>query len=198
MKTYILFVALLFSCSSFGESYQVTFQKGKYEILRANKPVSPPIESGDLVKVSKGGILVIRNSKEVHKIMGDTVIKPFQDKEESVIGLVKGAIISQVTKQKFKIKTKNAAMGVRGTQFFVSANESDVWMCVQEGVVAVEKGKTVVEVPAGKGVFVDKKDVSKPAAFAWTKKINWKMDPKEGELDHKINLNYDVLENFYD
>ncbi len=88
---------------------------------------------------------------------------------------------------------------MRGTQFFVSATEGkDAWMCVQEGTVNVSQKKKTVDVPAGKGVFAGATEICKPQAYAWTKGINWKMDPKEGQLDHKINLKYDLLENFYD
>jgi ferric-dicitrate binding protein FerR (iron transport regulator) len=122
-----------------------------------------------------------------------------ETKEGTLIELKKGAIVSKVVKKPFRVKTRFATFGVRGTQFFTSTSgDNDAWMCVKEGFVVVTKDKKKVEVPAGKGVFTDKKDISKPAAFAWTRKINWKMDASEGDLDHKVNLDYDILENFYD
>ncbi|MFP5384681.1 MAG: FecR domain-containing protein [Bacteriovoracia bacterium] len=198
MKTFLLFLSLI-SLSSIADTYEVAYQKGKVEIFRNKKLVSPPVMSGDLIKVHRPGLLVLKSSQETLKIMHDTVIRPRETKEGTIIDLVKGGIVSLVKKKSFKIKTRAVSMGVRGTQFFVQATgKDDVWMCVNEGVVNVLKNKKSVDVPAGKGVFVDQKEISKPAAFAWTKKINWKMNPDQGELDHKINLNYDILENFYD
>lgn len=200
MKKIFILVLLLSSFSLLAETYyEITYQKGKVEVTRDGKVVAPPIKVGDRIKVAKGGLLVLKGQGEVLKLMGDTVIKASITKEGTLIDLVKGAVVSLITKKSFHIRTKNAVFAVRGTQFFVSASEDkDAWMCVQEGVVNVAKKSKTVDVPAGKGVFVDAKEISKPQAYAWTKKINWKMDPKEGQLDHKLNLKYDLLENFYD
>lgn len=179
------------------ETYTVAYQKGTFEILRNNKKVDPPVQSGDVIKVHKGSLVVLKSPQEVLKIMHDTVIRPQETKDGSVIDLIKGSIVSKVTKKSFQVRSRYTTMGVRGTQFFVSASGEDLWMCVEEGVVNVQKKNESVDVPAGKGVFIGK-TVSKPEAYAWTKGINWKMEASDGNLDHKINLNYDVLENFYD
>lgn len=194
---------LLFLFSSFplwsDAYYEITFQKGNIEILRDGKLVSPPVMVGDRVKVSKGGLLVLKGQGEVIKLMGDTVISPMATKEGTLIDLVKGAVVSFITKKAFHVRSKGTVFAVRGTQFFVSAGEGkDSWMCVQEGIVNVRKKSKTIDVPAGKGVFVDEIEISKPRAYAWTKGINWKMDPGLGELDHKLNFTYDMLENIYD
>ena len=188
------------SFSLFGNTYyEISYQKGTVEIARQGENVSPPIKVGDRIKVSKGGLLVLKGQGEIIKLMGDTIIRPTITKEGTLIDLIKGAVVSLITKKTFQVRTKSTVFGVRGTQFFVSASEGqDAWMCVQEGVVNVTKKLNSVDVPAGKGVFVSDNEISKPQSYAWTKGINWKMDPKEGQLDHKLNLNYDLLESFYD
>lgn len=198
MKTFLLL--FLFVPLAIADSYEIAYRKGKVEIFRNKKPVTTgPVLPGDVIKVHKRSLLVLKSPQEVLKIMHDTIITPRETKEGTLIDLVKGAMVSKVTKKKFKVRTKNTVMGVRGTQFFVAISGSDdAWMCVNEGTVVVQKKGKAVAVPAGKGVFVDQKDISKPAAFAWTKKINWKMDSSEGELDHNVNLSYDVLDSFYD
>lgn len=199
MKYLCFCFALVLSTSSFADTYQVFFQKGKVEIFRNKKLSGPPVIPGDVIKVHRGGLLVLKSPQETLKIMHDTVITPREDKDGTIIEMVRGAVVAQVTKKNFKIKTRGSSFGVRGTQFFVQVNgPDDQWMCVNEGVVNVTSSSKSIDVPAGKGVFVDKKSISKPQAYKWTKGINWKMDAKEGNLDHKINLNYDVLENFYD
>ncbi len=200
MKTIIIILLWVISFPLLADAYyEVTYQRGKVEITRKGKLVSPPIMVGDRIQVAKGGLLVLKGQGEVIKLMGDTIITPVETKEGSLFNLVKGAVVSLVTKKTFQVRTKSTAFAVRGTQFFVSAGDGqDAWMCVQEGVVNVTKDSKSVNVPAGKGVFVDAKEISKPQSYAWTKGINWKMDPIEGQLDHKLNLKYDLLENFYD
>lgn len=198
MKNIIFICLFLVSSIACAETYEVVYQKGKVEVYRHNQLVPFPVLTGDTVKVYPKSMVVLKSPQETLKIFEDTEIKPIATKEGTLIDLVKGAIISSVVKKNFKIKTRTTTFGVRGTQFFVHSKGEDNWMCVNEGVVNVEKSKKSVDVPAGKGVFVDKNEISKPQAYAWTKKINWKTDPKQGELDHKVNMNYDVLENFYD
>ncbi len=199
LKMLLLILVAIMSQTSFGVTYQVAYQKGKVEILRAGKSVSPPVETGDVVKVHKGGLLVLKSSQEVLKLLEDTEIKALEEKEETIISLIRGALVSQVTKKSFKVNTRTTSFGVRGTQFFVQSQQgSEAWMCVKEGIVNATTGKNSVDVPAGKGIFADGKDISKPQAYGWTKGINWKMDAAEGSLEHKINPNYDLLENFYD
>lgn len=195
----LIFFLFIFSPFLFAETYEIAYQSGKVEFLRNNKPAILPIRTGDVINVGKPGLVVLKGPQETLKIMHSTTIRPLETKEGTLIDLVKGAIVSKVVKKSFRVKVKMASFGVRGTQFFVStSSETDAWMCVNEGTVVVTQEKKNVEVPAGKGVFVDKADVSRPAAFAWTRKINWKMDASEGDLDQNVNLNYDVLENFYD
>jgi len=201
MVFFSLVLSFFLGISAQAEPYKVALKKGRVEITRKGQPVTGEVISGDEVKVFKASILILKNSKETLKIMQDTVITPLESNGGSIIKLAKGSLVSWVQKKEFKVKTKSTVLGVRGTKFFVQATgESDLWMCVQEGVVNVEtRGvKKAVDVPAGKGVFVGEKEISTPKAYAWTKGINWNMNPRDGKLDHKIKLNYDVLNNFYD
>ncbi len=198
-KTIVPILVLLFSPIVFADTYQVFYQKGKVEIFRNKKLAIPPVISGDVIKVHKGSLLVLKSPQETLKIMHDTVITPRENKEGTFLEMVRGAVVANVTKKNFKIRTSGSTFGVRGTQFFVQVNgPDDQWMCVNEGVVNVKSASKNVDVPAGKGVFVNKTSISTPQAYKWTKGINWKMDAKEGNLDHKLNLDYDVLEKFYD
>lgn len=202
LSFYLLMTTFFYTQVAWADNYKIIHQKGQVEITRNNLPVAlnSEVKSGDVIKVKKG-MLILKNSKEVIKIFKDTIITPFEKEDETIIQLAKGAIVSMVTKKKFQVKTTNSVLGVRGTKFFVQATgKDDLWMCVEEGVVnvATKGAKVPVDVPAGKGVFIGPKDISPPKAYAWTKGINWKMNPSEGELDHKIKLEYDLLNNFYD
>ena len=100
------------------------------------------------------------------------------------------------------MRTKKAAMGVRGTQFFVGYTKADVFMCVNKGSVWVvgAKEKKQVTVKEGEGVRVGSK-VSDPTFLPWTKNLNWKLDSAFGNLenDAKIEETYkDALSQDYD
>lgn len=75
-------------------------------------------------------------------------IEQFSGKDSGVIDLVKGKIRSQVTKDylqmdssksKLFIKTKNAVMGVRGTDFVISTNGINTSTILFEGEIAFNK-----------------------------------------------------------
>jgi hypothetical protein len=199
MKIFIPFYLCIVASMAFADTYEIFYQKGKVEITRDGIAVGPPVRPGDQVKVEKGGVVVLKSPQEVIKLMGDTILTPRQTKNGTLIELVRGSVVSKVTKKTFEVISNKTSFGVRGTQFFVQATGADnVWMCVQEGVVNVIKNEKNVDVPAGKGVFVGASEISKPQAYSWTKGINWKMDERDGDLDHKIELKYDLLENFYD
>ena len=109
---------------------------------------------------------------------------------------------AQKTKtNRYFVKSKNATFGVRGTQFFVSAIKKDnVWMCVNEGSVAVktQASKKYIVVNAGEGVVIDSPKLPKARRYTWTKNLNWKMNGSYNEIkDSTIieNLDY-VIENF--
>lgn len=96
-------------------------------------------------------------------------------------------------------------MGVRGTELFASyGTGKDVWMCVNEGIVSVrsKKEKKGTLVKAGEGVVVKKgKWTSKPKPLAWTKKLNWNMDPASGDVVNKVSIESaysDLLDEDYD
>lgn len=120
------------------------------------------------------------------------------------VSLQSGGVFSDVAKQKakhFSIHTASATMGVRGTRFFTSyGNGQDVWMCVEDGEVAVESKvqKDPVLVEKGQGVFIPQgKKVTDPKPYAWTKGLNWNMDPGQGDVkDHSsIESGYKDLTN---
>ena len=106
-------------------------------------------------------------------------------------------------KYKYQVKTKQAAMGVRGTEFFVAYGKSkDSWMCVNEGLVEVQSHSSnkKVLVKSGEGVRIDGK-VSDPKALPWTKKLNWKMTGNASDLENKVSIEdaySDPLDQDYD
>lgn len=124
---------------------------------------------------------------------------------DNSVNLNAGSLFSKVSKQKpnqqFKVRTPAAVIGVRGTEFFTSYGQSedkksDVWMCVNEGSVEVTstKGKKAVVVNEGEGVVIPVgQEVTPPKKYAWTKKLNWNLDPAKGEVENNIEIKYENL-----
>ena len=195
---YLIFIFLL-SNFSLAENFDVIFLKGKLEILRQNKEVPPPVQTGDRVKLSPKGIVVLKSKTSVLKLTGETIIMPLEDvsKNKTIISLIKGEIISKVHKKPFEVKTRNAVLGVRGTEFYVSSlKDENTWMCVNEGMVAVTVKNKTVDVKQGLGVSIGDKSISKPKFFSWTKGISWVSSNEKGT--HKIQTKYNLLDQFYD
>ena len=99
-------------------------------------------------------------------------------------------------------------MGVRGTEFFTAYSQDkkksdDLWMCVNEGVVEIvtDKSSEKVIVKEGQGVFINKGiKATAPKKYSWTKKLNWNLDPGNGELENSAmnDMYQDLLDQDYD
>ncbi len=107
--------------------------------------------------------------------------------------LKRGSVFSRVSKQqgpRFKLRTRTATMGVRGTEFFAAFGKkdkqfNDTWMCVHKGEVEIEDTASLekVQVKAGFGVLLaEGKKISLPKVLPWTKGLNWNMDLSKGSL----------------
>lgn len=106
------------------------------------------VEDGSVVKTEdKSFVKLVFLDKSQMNIgpNSEMKIEKFNGKDSGVIDLVKGKIRSQVTKDylqiqdkdksKLFIKTKNAVMGVRGTDFMISTNGTNTSTVLFEGEV---------------------------------------------------------------
>ncbi|MGZ3723199.1 MAG: FecR family protein, partial [Bdellovibrionales bacterium] len=155
------------------------------------------------------------NSRVKLKENTEIVIHAGKAAEPKGLAVVLGGVFALVTKhpgQSFKVHTPVAVSGVRGTEFFMSYDKSsskgkpgDAWMCVQEGLVEITENDhpAPVLVKAGFGVVVEHgREIAPPQAYAWTKNLNWNMDPADGEIMDKSNVGEDyrksLLKNDYE
>ncbi len=125
-------------------------------------------------------------------------------KRGSLFSFIKKSV-NKKQRNSFSLKAKGVAMGVRGTAFFASyGKEGDVWMCVNEGKVAVTNDgfKKEIIVNAGEGIVAKPgKSVSTPKSLPWTKKLNWDYDPEKGNLENTVKIQEaytDILDFDYD
>ena len=106
---------------------------------------------------------------------------------------IDGGVFSRVTRRlrgRCEVRTLTAVAGVRGTEFFVEYGRTidrcpAIWLCVNSGGVEVEvsdSGEEIV-VDAGEGInIVGGTRLTKPRRYAWTRNLNWNVDPDEGEV----------------
>lgn len=225
MKTLVLNLILAFFVSpiSFAADSLGTIKalKGTAEVVKGKNKTplkkGDAVKDGDLVATGKKSALVIQLKDEsVIKLGSRSRLRIKPPRSQSGLELVLGEMFSKVRKAAtdkdgpkgtFKVRTKSAVAGVRGTEFYTSygkkENPDDIWLCVNEGEVEVTKlkGKKAVTVKAGEGISVTaKKGISDPKPLAWTKKLNWNMDP-EKELENTVDIESaytDLLDQDYD
>lgn len=207
MKLFTLFVLALFSFSSFGQVAEVFYVKGDVTVIKGSEngipaKVGMKLDEGDEVETQAGSLAIV-------KFLGESKIKidpeskltieafnPKSNEEEKTFTRFYlqwgAAVIDFVNGKKeheLEIKTRQAAMAVRGTNFFVGYGEGeergDVYTLVSEGKVsALNYEKDDYEnIPAGTGLLIDKSGaISKPEKFDWANKLNWKIRPDSGNL----------------
>ncbi|MEC7276889.1 MAG: FecR family protein [Bdellovibrionota bacterium] len=195
MKLLIL-LSLFLPSFSFA-SGKVLFVKGNVTINKSKPKKGSTVKEGDIISTTKNGLILVKfASGSTLKVNKESEVKVQLYKPESkstLFSLIKGSGFFRQdpkVKGKLNVKTRFGAMGVRGTQFFVSygAQKKDVFMCVNKGSVWVkDKTKKVTAVNEGEGVVVGQ-STSKPQFLPWTKNLNWRLDPSEGELENSAKI----------
>lgn len=151
-------IILLFSISHAWAGKNVALVnliRGDAQVLTMGKTVSLKkndwIENGSIIKTaSRSFVKLVFIDKSQMNIGPNSEMKveQFTGKDSGVIDLVKGKIRSQVTKDylqinkdksKMFIKTPNAVMGIRGTDFMISTNGKNTAAILFEGEVAFSK-----------------------------------------------------------
>jgi hypothetical protein len=133
----------------------VKLLKGDVDVLTLGKTMKLKladwVEEGSVVKTGEKSFVKIVFIDKTQMNIGpssEMKIEKFGDKDSGVIDLVKGKIRSQVTKDylqmdrnksKLFIKTANAVMGVRGTDFLISTNGQTTSTVLFEGAISFNK-----------------------------------------------------------
>jgi hypothetical protein len=203
MKNFILVAVaslILFPLSALSQG-TVLYVKNQVQIDNKSIAKGDKVQAGQTITTGQGSmaVLLFDNSSTV-KVNENSIItlKAFDKKKRSTrFSLMKGSGFFKLdpkAKGKLSVQARTVAMGVRGTLFFVSygkEKKEDVYMCVQEGKVAI-RGKSQrkpVLVNAGQGVVVaGGLKSSKPSFLPWTKNLNWELDPKKKDLENKISI----------
>ncbi len=215
----VILVLALFGTPAMANVGKVVHVNGEvFRVDRAgNSQAAKPkmiLETGDSLKTGNKSLVVFSiKDLATHKLGENSLFKVTAPVEKGLVELITGSLFSLVVKKKqksgvhYRIKTRAAVAGVRGTQFFVSyggkSRPSDAWVCVNEGEVEVSSlvSKSKVLVKEGFGVSVKGAAVSAPAQLPWTRKLNWNMDSSKGELQNPVSIDEaygDLLDVDYD
>ena len=158
MSSLFIIVVMLFSLSAFAQTKVAVVKliRGEADVLTLGKTtklkVDDWVENGSVVKTAEKSfvkLIFIDKSQMNVGPNSEMKIESFTGKDSGVIDLVKGKIRSQVTKDylqmkdrdksKLFIKTNNALMGVRGTDFMISTNGVNTSTVLFEGEIVFNK-----------------------------------------------------------
>ena len=164
MKTIILVLFFMMSTSVIAAPNVavVTLIRGQVQLLTLGKTEALKkdswVKQGDVVKTGQKSFVKLVFIDKSQMNIGPNAemkIEKFSGKDSGVIDLVKGQIRSQVSKDymqmkekdksKIFIKTSNAVLGIRGTDFLVGTNGRNTFTVLFEGEVKfskIERGDT--------------------------------------------------------
>lgn len=127
--------------------------RGEVILNQKTATVGAKISEGDLIEAKgKKSFFVIRYDNGSRYMLRNGRLKVEKlNQVESEVYLYSGKLISSVKKntydkEKFKVKTRKMAMGVRGTKFWISEDPSESYLCVCEGEVSADNGVNKVYV----------------------------------------------------
>ena len=198
-----LFILFLFSISTFGFNANFKFIKGDVrlndkKVSSKNTSIEAPyiITTGDkslaVIKINNSITLKLNKNSNVNLSEMKSLKDPSVELQAgSVFSFIKNKI--RASKQNFSLKARSVSMGVKGTEFFTSfGKDGDLWMCVNEGTVAVSNpnSKQVTTVKQGEGVVIKNGDkTSAPKPLPWTRKLNWNyLADSNKELENKVSI----------
>ncbi len=188
--------------------------KGQVNINRKNinKPLlkNTMLQIGDVITTEKGSIALLKSPQQAIKISEQSSFQVTDiNKNNQTFTLNSGAIVvSKIRKlmldaliNKAKdpslvIKTRTAAIGIRGTTFFVYKGINDQTVLnVNQGLVAFQGTASEKELLVAKDSSTmtnEKNQNLKPRKFGFEDKINYSLDPKE-KLESSSDL-YTTIE----
>ena len=142
MKELIIGTLLLFSVNVFA-AISVERYNGTIYINDKAYTKELIIKNNDSIRV-EGKKSFIQLKLEDHSIMlfkeGEFKLKKIAPQKENIVELKKGVLYHYLIKSKdvkFKVNTKYASMGIRGTKYMIEEKESSSYVCVCDGTVSV-------------------------------------------------------------
>ncbi|MBI4976604.1 MAG: FecR domain-containing protein [Spirochaetes bacterium] len=220
MKKIIAIIIAAAAVYAAGEDAAITYIHGAATVTRSGTTTTAvsgsALRENDRITTADGATVIIAliDGTRVKVNERSTVTLAAVTGGKKNILLTLGSIFAKVKKlgvaEEFTVSTPTVTAAVRGTQFFIGYGtdkgiDTDQWLCVNEGAVAVHAAATKdtapVTVKQGEGIFiVNGKKITKPKPYAWTKKLNWNMDAAQGTVEDggALKSAYDILKKHYD
>ncbi len=209
-----LFVLILVPAGADGV---ISYLEGSVTVRRAGNTVAAdigtPLQQGDVVVTGARSTVVIRlaNAADI-KLRENSSVDLSEIGDRVEVGLNSGGLFSRIFGRLlggFDVRADTVVGGVRGTEFFVAYGRTigdlpDVWLCVNTGVVEVTVLETGASMPVREGEGVNilaGTRLTDARRYRWTERLNWNMDPGEGEIfdDTDLDAAYsDLLDQDYD
>ena len=183
------------------------------EGLEREAEIGMTVHTGDIVRTGIDSLAIIHSDNDIEIKLRENTTLEFQSVGNGVsVKLSDGGVFSKIAGKlgrDYSVTTQYAVAGVRGTEFFVAVGRKiddspDIWLCVNEGSVAVfipDAGDTVV-VEEGLGInIIGGIKLTQPRRYPWTQKLNWNMNPQAGGVVDKTDLEEaysDLLDQDYD
>ncbi|MBL8032143.1 MAG: FecR domain-containing protein [Leptospiraceae bacterium] len=219
-KQMLIILTAIFATSAIvaGDAGKLTFVAGNVDV-NAGKgwqkaTLGQIVNEADKIRTgAKGTVIIALKSGAMLKLKSDSQITLSAVGNSTTIDVDSGSVFSKVDRrtagQSYQIRAQTMVAAVRGTEFYFAygnkkKTKADMWLCVNEGKVNVVDSATSsnVDVNAGEGIIIPTdKQIPKPKAYAWTKKLNWNMDAEKGDVEDKTSLKgayKDLLKNNYD
>ncbi len=145
MKIVVTLFSLFFMATAFAAQFEIKKISGKVTINSKIATLASQIKEGDIVEaIGKKSFIFFKNDLGSNFLVknGKMIIEKVS-KSESVINLLQGKFFHYLNKKEkkgtFKLKTKNAVMGVRGTKYMVETSSQVDYLCVCEGAVSAKR-----------------------------------------------------------
>ena len=168
--TIILALLILMTSAIFGSVGKIESLKGTVFIVRGsgtlNATAGQALEKKDVIITESDGWARVKLSDGTSITLGKNsklVIEKYlydgTKKSHTTLGFAKGVFktitgaIGKVAPEKFKVKTPNATIGIRGTEFFVEIAKGKVHIICTVGIISVGNSYGVVIVNAGSQTF---------------------------------------------
>ena len=211
---YISFLLLVLSTQvlmAAPDLYKVVFKKGDVQMQRSGEKrkvfKGDFLLAGDVVSSGSKGLVILgfgegyRSRMKIGPLSNLTLEGKKSDKDDGgnektffyldVGNILVNYINKNKDKNRLKVRTKTAAMGIRGTEFFIQAMENgDTLVAVKSGVVLAKHKdkKTGVPLTSEEGVVFSSDGASSMLTPpTWYKHINWLLDDLTKEMEDLLH-----------
>lgn len=215
----LIFIFLgLFTAASMGapDLYKVVYRKGEVKMERSGEKrkvfKGDFLLAGDVVNSGAKGMVILgfgegyRSRMKIGPLSNLTLEgkKPDSDdngEEKTFFFLKVGNILvhyinKNKDKNRLKVRTKSASMGIRGTEFFIYTTETgETLVAVRSGVVLAKQKdkKTGIPLTSQEGVVFTMDGASSLLSPPkWYKNINWQLNDLSKSMD-ELNHNPEIL-----